>query len=93
MVPSDRSDVQVGVIVEDCGLHIGKVLKIDHESGDMQIQSMFTPDAGPCGCDVFHCGIIVQTPEQIEQKMKLFKEGGMEAINNLWEQRVAAGTY
>lgn len=90
---NDRSDVQVGVIVEDCGLHIGKVLNIDHESGDMQIESMFTPDAGPRGCDVYHCGIVVQTPEMVEQKMKLFQDGGMEAIKKLWNERVAAEIY
>lgn len=78
-----RTDIQVGMIAEDCSLHIGEVLECDPQSGDVRIKSMF--DGQIRYCDLYHCGVVAQTPEEIELKTKLYREGGKEALTKHYE--------
>lgn len=77
-----RTDVNVGDVVEDCGLHIGHVVEVDRYSGDMQIKSLFTGDVR--GCDLYHCGIIVQTTKEIKLKMEVWEKEGKDGLRKLW---------
>lgn len=86
-----RKDVNVGDVVEGCDLHIGHVLEVNRENGDVVIQSLFTGKVG--NCDLYHCGIVVQTTKQIIQKLDLWNTGGKPAISKLWEERCRKGTY
>jgi hypothetical protein len=81
----DRSEVQPGVIIEDCGLHVCAVIEVNHETGDMKTRSLFTGDIR--GCDLYHCGIEVQSPEEIAHKLNLFKTGGMKEISAEYHRR------
>lgn len=81
-----RTDVQVGMIAEDCSFHIGEVLECDPQSGEVSIRSMF--DGVVRHCDLYHCGVEVQTPADIEKKTALYKEGGIRALFNLYEESI-----
>lgn len=82
--PDLRTDVQVGMIAEDCSLHIGEVLECDPYEGNVRIKSMF--DGVERSCDLYHCGVIVQTPEDIAKKTVLYNEGGMAALSKLYQE-------
>jgi hypothetical protein len=43
------------------------------------IKSMF--DGVERHCSLYHCGVVVQTPEDVELKKRLYAEGGMKAIS------------
>lgn len=86
-----RKDVNVGDVAEGCDLHIGHVLEVNRENGDVVIQSLFTGKIG--NCDLYHCGVVTQTTKQIKQKLDLFNAGGIKAIKDLWEERCRKGTY
>ena len=86
-----RKDVNVGDVAEGCDLHIGLVTAVDRHSGDLTIKSFFTGKSG--NCDLYHCGVVVQSAKQIKQKMDLYNAGGIEAIKALWDERVRKGTY
>jgi len=86
-----RKDVKVGSVVEGCDLHIGHVTHVNPYNGDVTIKSFFTGKEG--NCDLYHCGVVVQTTKQIIQKLELYRTGGKKAISDLWEERVRKGTY
>ena len=80
-----RTDIQVGMIAEDCALHIGEVIECDPIEGNVRIRSMF--DGVERGCDLYRCGVVAQTSEEIATKMALYKEGGMPALVKYYESQ------
>jgi hypothetical protein len=86
-----RTDVKVGDIIETCSLHLAVVLSVDVRSGDICSKSLFEGYEGMC--DLYHCGVVVQTTKQIISKMNVFKYGGMKDIKDLWDSRVLKGIY
>jgi hypothetical protein len=79
-----RKDVKVGSIVESCDLHIGHVLNVDRNSGDMSVQSILTGKIG--NCDLYHCGIVVQNDKEIRLKLALYNTGGKEALRDYYHK-------
>src|SRR5271157_4344889 len=78
-----RTDIRVGMIAEDCSLHIGEVLECDPIEDHVSIKSMF--DGVTRMCSLYHCGVVAQSSEDIAKKTALFNEGGMDAVRKLWD--------
>lgn len=78
-----RFDVQVGSIVEICSLHIGTVLNVDYYSGNMEVHSLLKPDRIE-SCDLYHCGIVLQTSEEIAMKKAIFEKEGIKGLEKLY---------
>lgn len=77
-----RTDIQVGMIAEDCALHIGVVTFCDPQADDVRIKSLF--DDVERSCSLYHCGVVAQTPEQVELKTHLWWTGGMKALSDYY---------
>lgn len=74
------------MIVEDCSLHIGEVVFCDPYEGTVKIKSNF--DGNTRSCSLYHCGVVVQTPEDVTLKTNLFNNGGMKALIEYYEKCV-----
>jgi hypothetical protein len=77
-----RTDIEVGMIIEGCNLHIGEVVSCDPKIGDVTYVSMF--DGVTYNCDLYHCGVYQLDEEEIKRKITIFREGGMAAIAKLY---------
>lgn len=80
---SQRPDIQTGVIAEDCSLHIGEVTHVDWIKDECIIKSMF--DGVERHCSLRHCGVVVQTTEDVVKKTALYNKGGIDALVELYE--------
>lgn len=77
-----RTKIKVGDVVENCALHIGRVVELDIHSGDMKVQSFFTGQIQ--GCDLYHCGIVRQTAKEIIHKIDVWEKEGKDGLRKIW---------
>ena len=80
-----RTDIRVGMIAEDCALHIGEVIKCDILNDEVIIKSMF--DGVERRCSLYNCGVVAQTAEEIELKKRLYAEGGMKSLSDYYHSQ------
>lgn len=79
-----RPELQIGVIVEGCSLHVGPIVKIDRDDNYLCYRSLF--DNVERGCSMTHCGVDVMTQDDVDLRMKLWQDGGQKALNQYYEE-------
>lgn len=79
-----RPELQIGVVVEGCSLHVGPITKIDRDGDYVTHRSLF--DGVERGCSMRHCGVIVMSQEDIDKRMKLWNDGGLNALNAFFQE-------
>lgn len=79
-----RPELQLGVMVEGCSLHVGPIVKIDRKDDYVMHKSLF--DGVERGCSMSHCGVVVMSQEDVDVRMKLWNDGGLEALNKFFQE-------
>lgn len=78
--PELRPELQLGVIVEGCNLHIGPIIEIDRENDNLVFESIFVPGLKQ-HCSLIHCGVAVMSCADIVLRKRLWSIGEQKALN------------
>lgn len=85
-----RTSVKPGAIVENCSCQAVTVVSVDYETGSMECVSLH--NGLNSNCDLYHCGIVVLTPSEIERKKAIYAAAGSDdegrkALADDWRRR------
>jgi hypothetical protein len=85
-----RNEVKPGVFVENCSCQVVEVISVDYDSGHMHCVSAHNGQRSDC--DLYHCGIVVLSPEEVERKKAIYVnagggEAGLRALGEDWVAR------
>lgn len=77
-----RTDINVGMLIEGCNLHIGHVTEVDPQEDYVHFKSVF--DGQTYNCSLNSCGVYELTTEEAQVRVRLYQQGGMEALSNFY---------